>query len=240
VLLFGRICISRCSHRQSQIFFQRYFSQKHEKEQARAAKVDKRKAKGHGSDTDSDHSSLSDGDSDPEEVTIWKVCSQKYHGDLGIWLMSWVKAMKASMPRTEVDDDAEEDDGHSEHSIRDSEPDEKSSSDTEEDQEGLSDSSDSSTVDVEISDVEFSSADTSDTDNLVHLDAEVPVELTKRGRVGPAAQMPPVFNGDKKRKRKGSGKDDVRIRKKKGRTLQTFASYEDYAQMIEDEPEENL
>ena len=41
------------------------------------------------------------------------------------------------------------------------------------------------------------------------------------------------------RKRKGRG-DDERTRKKKLRALPTFASYEDYARMIEDGPEEDI
>jgi hypothetical protein len=58
------------------VFFQRYFSQKHGKEQVRAAKVDKRKTKCHDSDTESDGVEVgggSDEDSDPEEEVIWKV-----------------------------------------------------------------------------------------------------------------------------------------------------------------------
>lgn len=57
------------------VFFQRYFSQKHGKEQVRAAKVDKRKAK-HNSDMESDgavEGGGSDDESDPEEEVIWKV-----------------------------------------------------------------------------------------------------------------------------------------------------------------------
>jgi hypothetical protein len=66
------------------MFFQRYFAQKHEKEQKRIAKVDKRKAKYRGSDTESEQNSSSDGDSDSEEEIIWKVSSSKI---MRIWLM---------------------------------------------------------------------------------------------------------------------------------------------------------
>ena len=59
-----------------EVFFQRYFAQKHGKEQVRAAKVDKRKAKDHDSDAKSD-GTIEDGsideDSDSEESVIWKV-----------------------------------------------------------------------------------------------------------------------------------------------------------------------
>jgi len=52
--------------------------------------------------------------------------------------------------------------------------------------------------------------------------------------------MLPALNGGKARKRKAHGDEDERTRKKKLRALPTFASYEDYARMIEDGPEENL
>jgi hypothetical protein len=58
------------------VFFQRYFAQKHGKEQVKAAKTDKRKSKFHDSDTKSDgafEGGASDEDSDPEEAVIWKV-----------------------------------------------------------------------------------------------------------------------------------------------------------------------
>jgi hypothetical protein len=58
-----------------QVFFQRYFAQKHGKEQVKAAKVDKRKVNHHDSDTGSDGTAEDGGDddSDPEEAAIWKV-----------------------------------------------------------------------------------------------------------------------------------------------------------------------
>jgi len=208
-----------------QIFFQRYFAQKHEKEQARAAKVDKRKVKYHGSDTESDQGSSSDVGSDPEEAVIWK-------------------AMKASMPRAEGhddedEDDDDEDDGSIEHSIRSSEPDEPAFSDTEGDQEGLSDSEYDGNVDGEFNDNWFSFSEASETVDSVHIDTEVPVDLTKRRQADSAVEESLVSGGGKKRRRNGSGKEDVLIRKKL-RALPTFASYEDFAQMIEDEPEEYL
>jgi len=152
------------------------------------------------------------------------------------------KAMKASIPRAEGhddDNDDDEDDGSIEHSIRSSEPDEPAFSDTEGDQEGLSDSEYDGNVDGEFNDNWFSSSEASETVDLVHIDAEVPVDLTKRRQADSAMEESPVSGGDKKRKRNGSGKEDVMIRKKL-RAFPTFASYEDFAQMIEDEPEENL
>jgi len=148
------------------------------------------------------------------------------------------KAIKTSMPRAEGGVDSDDDDGRIGHSIPDSESDEHASSDTEGDLEGLSESEHDDSLDGGFNDVGFSSAEASDTDDLVHLGAKTPVGITKRGQTGSAAQESPVF-GDKKRKRKGPGKEDMQISKKKLRTLPTFANYEDFAQMIEDESEEN-
>jgi ribosome biogenesis protein MAK21 len=138
--------------------------------------------------------------------------------------------MKASMPRADDDDDNDE---IIERSIDDSELDEHVPSDAEGDQEGLSESDGGFNFG-------FSSASASDTDDLVHLDAEVPVDLTNREKAT-SAQETSVFGDGKKRKRKvPRNEEDSRIRKKKLRSLPTFASYEDYAQIIEDEPEENV
>ena len=59
-------------------------------------------------------------------------------------------------------------------------------------------------------------------------------------QAGSDKQVSPALSCDKTRKRKGLGDEDVRTRKKKLRALPTFASYEDYARMIEDGPEENI
>ena len=159
------------------VFFQRYFSQKHGKEQVRAAKVDKRKAKNHDSDAESDgaiEGGNSDDDSDPEEAVIWKVGATGYVQP--VWLTASMQAMKSSMPKAEGDDDDDgedddDDDSHVEYSIHDSEPD----SDTEGDQEGLSDAEeDHGAVDWGFDGLGLSSADASDADDSVSPDASVP------------------------------------------------------------------
>jgi ribosome biogenesis protein MAK21 len=139
------------------------------------------------------------------------------------------------MPRTE-DEDEDEDIGNS---VGDSELDEHASSDTDEDHGGLSESAYDNYPDGRF-DFGLSSAEASDMDDLVRLDAEDPVNLTKHGKAASAAQESSTFGGGKKRKRKGSWKEDSWIRKKKIRALPTFASYEDFVEMIEDGPEENV
>ena len=190
-----------------EVFFQRYFAQKHGKEQVRAAKVDKRKAKDHDSDAKSD-GTIEDGsideDSDSEESVIWKV------GRIGnvrpVWLTELMQAMKASMPKADVDDgdgdgdddddDDDDDDGLDEHSLHDSEPGEQSSSDTEGDQEELGDAEDDGTVDWEFDGAGPSlSTDASDAEDSVNLDASVPCRNLTDGplnRLNPPCRCHPL------------------------------------------------
>jgi ribosome biogenesis protein MAK21 len=161
--------------------------------------------------------------------------------------MESMQAMKASMPKADGDDDDDsddddvDDDSLVEYPIH---PDEHASSDTEGGQEEPSDAEDDGPVDwdgVGLS----SSSDASDADesDVVNLDASAPLvetQLTVYEQAGSATQVSPALSGGKKRKQKGSGKEDERVRKKKLRALPTFASYEDYAQMIEDGPEEDI
>ncbi|KAH9952381.1 CBF/Mak21 family-domain-containing protein [Russula dissimulans] len=205
-----------------QLFFQRYFSQKHGKEQAKVAKIDKRRPKDRGHDTKSSGGAENgSSDEDPEEAMIWK-------------------AMKASLPRADDDDDDDDDDSAVEDSICSSRPDENAPSDAEGDHLRPSDSERGSDVDWEFGDVGFSFAEASDADDLVNLDAEIPVDVTMKEQAGSGAQLSPAFGIGKKRKRQGSEKEDVRTGKMKLRALPTFASYEDYARMIEDGSDENM
>lgn len=152
------------------MFFQRYFAQKHGKEQVKAAKVDKRKAN-HDSDTKSDGAveAGSEEDSDPEEAAIWKV--RLTENLKPVLLIEPKQAMKASLPKAEeseddedVDDDFDvddEDDSHVDHPIRDVEFDENASSDTgiKEDERSSSDAEDGINADWESDGVGFSDVD---------------------------------------------------------------------------------
>ncbi|KAH8990280.1 CBF-domain-containing protein [Lactarius akahatsu] len=223
-----------------QVFFQRYFAQKHAKEHARAAKVDKRKSKRDDSDAESDgddgRASVDEG-SDPEEGEIWK-------------------AMKASLPLTAGDNEDDDDDddltgeagGLTSPSISDVEdgllgsgPDEDASTAS----EGKHDDNvDSGHVDNDDEDDEPSLLE--DSDDLMDLAAaSVDVDLIEYDVADSDAEEWTGLGGgadviDNKRKRSRGGNDGAPARRKKHRSLPTFASYEDYARMIEDGPEENL
>jgi ribosome biogenesis protein MAK21 len=63
-----------------QVFFQRYFAQKHAKEHARATKADKRKSKRDDEDAETDEEDGVDRESDAEEDEIWKVSALEMLG----------------------------------------------------------------------------------------------------------------------------------------------------------------
>ncbi|KAH9041614.1 CBF-domain-containing protein [Lactarius pseudohatsudake] len=219
-----------------QVFFQRYFAQKHAKEHARAAKVDKRKSKRDDSDAESDdeddRASVDEG-SDPEEGEIWK-------------------AMKASMPPTAGDneDDDDHDDlltgeaeGLTSPSISDVE-DGLLGSGPDEDASTASEGKHDDNVDSGHDDDDDEPSLLEDSDDLLDL-AEASVDLIEYDVADSDAEEWTGLGGgadvaDNKRKRGRGGNDGAPARRKKHRSLPTFASYEDYARMIEDGPEENL
>ncbi|SRR6266702_827379 len=87
-------------------------------------------------------------------------------------------------------------------------------------------------------------AEASDADDLLDL-AEAPVDLIEYNVADSVADEWMGLGGgvdvtDNKRKRSRGGNDGAPARRKKARSLPTFASYEDYAHMIEDGPEDYL
>jgi ribosome biogenesis protein MAK21 len=215
----------------------------------KAAKADKRKVNHHVSDAKSDGTveDGSDEDSDPEEAAIWKV---RLTGNVKpVLLIAPIQAMKASLPKAEddedgedvdddVDDDDDDDDDDVDHVFQDSESDGHASFDTntEEDEGTSSDAKDDINVNWEFDGVEFSGVDGS----VNSYPLPTRPKLTLYDQDESDTQALPTLSNGKKRKRKGRGNEDERTRKKKLRALPTFASYEDYARMIEDGPEENI
>lgn len=91
-------------------------------------------------------------------------------------------------------------------------------------------------------DDELSMAEASDAEDLVDLDADVPSGLidfdSDAGSEG-AEEEWGGFEGSLKKRKRSEGADGKQ-KKKKLRSLPTFASYDDYAKMIEDEPDNDL
>ncbi|KAI0808101.1 CBF/Mak21 family-domain-containing protein [Fomes fomentarius] len=178
-----------------------------------------------------DESEEEDMDSDAEEAEIWKV-------------------MKATMPSELQDDDLmegsdEEDDVPSD--LDDLSDDEEGSNSGDKEDEDEAEPSDND----EDGDA-FSLAEGSDAEDLLPLDADVPMGLidydgsdadsdSDAEEWGGISSEPQPKNGKDKGKRKrdeeGGGR---KAQRKKLRALPTFASYEDYAKLIEDGPEDNI
>ncbi|KAI0643202.1 CBF/Mak21 family-domain-containing protein [Trametes meyenii] len=263
-----------------QMFFHAYFTRKAEKECQKATKVGKRKGRGEddsdeelseasdeeddreqvsppergeeGEDEDEetdDSSESEDGgfdlsskgqkpalvddddeeeDSDAEEAEIWK-------------------AMKATMPADLEDDDLMEDSAESDDVLSDLDV---LDSDDEGVQGGDTAPQKNEDRDVDDNDDSFSLVEGSDAEDLLSLDAEVPLGLIEydgsdAGSEDRGGDKDEAWGGissapqDKTGKRKRT-ENDKKAQRKKLRSLPTFASYEDYAKMIEDGPEDNI
>lgn len=223
-----------------QVFFHKYFNQKNELEKGRAAKTKKRK-KGKG---DKESSEVKPGEVDVDEDDSEKSSDDDAEAD--VWTVSENKvplaeanghhvsqAMKASMPKdldiSEGEDstpsDLDEDGGG--EPLVDLEYSEESGDDAEEDDDNA----------------KLSLVESSDADDLIPLD-EAEEMTFKDGPIdwpdeddewtGFGNGYPAV---GEKRKRNGGGEQKKR---KKARSLPTFASYDDYAKLIEEGPEDDI
>ncbi|KAH9895791.1 CBF/Mak21 family-domain-containing protein [Cubamyces lactineus] len=255
-----------------QRFFHTYFTRKAEKERQKAAKVSKRK--GHGGESDSEMEEPSDEEDNGSESEARAEEEEEDEGseseDGGFDLSSkgqkaapadsdeeedsdaeeaeiW-KAMKATMPAELEDDDLMED--SEEEDDVPSDLDALDSDDEEEAEEDAAKASEEDDEDAEADDDAFSLAEGSDADDLLPLDAEVPMGLidydgSDAGSESEAEDADEAWGGiaskqQDKGKRKRDEKESKKAQRKKLRSLPTFASYEDYAKMIEDGPEDNI
>ncbi|KAK7035790.1 CCAAT-box-binding transcriptional factor [Favolaschia claudopus] len=219
-----------------QLFFYKFFSRKNERERAKSAKADRRKTGDEDSDSDEDGEG-EDGDEASESGEEMDLTGDEAKGaeeetdefdeddsDLDeddVW-----KAMQASMPRVDGDEDLMED------SDEDDIP-----SDLEEDEVSeLDDDSDAEEG--------LSLAEDSDNDDLVPLEEGFPGLIDYDGSDGEAAggddeeEWGGITEGGDSKKRKRP--ESSTPKRKKIRSLPTFASYEDYAKMIEDGPEDDI
>lgn len=139
--------------------------------------------------------------------------------------------MKATIPKNPEDNDVllEESDDElpSDFDMSEEDDDENNESDDEKD-EG------------EEEDDDLELAEASDNDDLLSLDADVPGGLIEFDGSGEESESEwrgiESEEAGKKRKRR----DEWKERRKKLRSLPTFASYDEYAKMIEDAPEDDI
>ncbi|KAF8197362.1 CBF/Mak21 family-domain-containing protein [Pholiota molesta] len=213
-----------------QLFFHQYFTRKDEREKAKAAKVNKRKEDKESSDEEDEDENEDVPGADVQE-TEEAVDEDEDDSDLDedeIW-----KVMQASMPKAEGDDDLMDDsdvdidddeglslsDSDEEGHVVDSDPDDEDEDDEDEAENGSSNDGDG-----------LSLVEASDNEDLISLNGDVPDGLIEYD--GSDADHNP-----EEEEREGESKSE---RRKKLRSLPTFASYEDYAKMIEDGPEDDI
>ncbi|KEP55612.1 putative ribosome biogenesis protein MAK21 [Rhizoctonia solani 123E] len=215
-----------------QLFFHKFFLQKIEKQKARASKAEKRKkdkteddedvsdedddAEVGDKDNKSDGGDASDSDTEDEEGSELD--------EEAIW-----KAMQSSMPELQnagddsddvpsgLDDMSDDDDGESE----DSDPDQGNDSDVEVN-ESIEGGSMPDDLDGSDEELEF---------------AEDPDDLIELSGGDASSSDEELVQGKRKKSSKADGKDEKR---KKPRRLPTFVSAEDYANMIDEAPEDDI
>lgn len=216
-----------------QVFFHKFFARKNERNQS---KVEKDGSEDEDEDEDEDDGSgedmdltgdeaaaggeqiAEDSDESDDEEEVWKVrLLPRFNGSYSI-LKSLNQAMKASMPKAEGDNDLMEDSDIDEDDL-------PSDFDADEDDDDEPDDSD-----------DLSLAEGSDNDDLISLDGDMPGGLIEYDGPDEEEEWGGIDSGNGKRKRTQESKG----KRKKFKSLPTFASYEDYAKMIEDGPEDDI
>ncbi|KAF9260990.1 CBF-domain-containing protein [Marasmius fiardii PR-910] len=244
-----------------QLFFHKFFTRKREREQGSRSKGGKEE----GIEDDSDGVSEGDGEEDVEsgeEMDLTgdememsgkgsKSSKKKVQSDdneeedsdaeeAEIW-----KAMKASMPKAEGDDDLlnnsdfDDDDDEIPSGL-----DEVTDEDEDEDRELLDDDEDDEDDEDEEEpddDENLSLAESSDNEDLVALDdIQGLIEYDGSESEQQEEEEWGGITSEATKKRKRDTEEKGRKHRKKSRSLPTFASYEDYAKIIEDGPEDDI
>ncbi|KAK0481504.1 CBF/Mak21 family-domain-containing protein [Armillaria novae-zelandiae] len=199
-----------------EMFFHKFFARKNERNQS---KVEKDNSEDEDEDEDVDDGSGEEMDLTGDEAAAGGeqiADSDESDDEEEVW-----KAMKASMPKTEGDDDLVEDSDIDEDDL----PSDFDAGEDDDDDEP--DDSD-----------DLSLAEGSDNDDLISLDEDMPEGLMEYDGPGEEEEEEwgGIDSGNGKRKRTQESKE----KRKKFKSLPTFASYEDYAKMIEDGPEDDI
>ncbi|KAG5646796.1 hypothetical protein DXG03_002173 [Asterophora parasitica] len=213
-----------------QMFYHKFFSRKSEKEKAKAAKAGKKKGEDSDEDSEAEDDEVEAADSDEGEDVAGAQPAVDDEEDSDEEETEIWKAMKVSMPKVTGDDsDDLSDDEDDLPSDFEMDEDEGSAEDEENDDDAV-----------------LSLVEDSDNEDLISLDGDVPDGLIEwdGSDVDDAAEeaeeewggIGDDIDGGKKRKREETSRE----KRKKLRSLPTFASYEDYAKMIEDGPEDDI
>ncbi|KAF8840266.1 CBF-domain-containing protein [Paxillus ammoniavirescens] len=217
-----------------EVFFHKYFSRKNQRKPSKPGAADGGESDEAVGDNDESndeetHSDIAESVPDSDDANSEQEGDEEDLSDIeeaAVW-----KAMQATIPREDGDDALLEEDSDEVPSDLDAASDEDDVGDGEDDgDESLEEADDSGDG--------ISLAEGSDDDDLVAID-DVPGGLIEFD--GSEAQDREDeewggLGGGDKRKRK----DNSQGRRQKRRNLSTFASYEDYAKMIEDGPEDDI
>ncbi|EGN97244.1 hypothetical protein SERLA73DRAFT_92285 [Serpula lacrymans var. lacrymans S7.3] len=208
-----------------EVFFHKYFSRKNEKQKAKPKKTldDEEESSDAGLDLGAEDNDDSAAAEESEEVK-----EEEEEGSDAEEAEIW-KAMKATMPAVAGDGD---DDLMEDSDSVPSDLDDMSGDDADNDSQ--------ENINTKGGDA-FSLAEESDNEDLIDLDNEVAEGLIEYdGSDADDSDAEEAewggFSGGQKRKREETASSE----RKKLRALPTFASYEDYAKMIENEPEDNI
>lgn len=158
--------------------------------------------------------------------------------------------MKASMPAELDDDDLMEDSDSAPSGLEDDEEQDENEFEDEPEDESEGEENQDEDEDEDEDDREededegdgFDLAEASDAEDLLPLDADVPTGLIEFDGSdaedgGAEEEWGGVGDGAVKKRKRG---DNDKNKRKKLKSLPTFASYEDYAKLIEDGPEDNI
>ncbi|KDQ16483.1 hypothetical protein BOTBODRAFT_156893 [Botryobasidium botryosum FD-172 SS1] len=223
-----------------QLFFHKFFSNKLDKQKARTAKAEKRKAKQGKQDGSDDEDGEGGSGEDGDEGDHSEEESETKGSDLGeadedeedsdkeeaeIW-----KAMQASLPGPDLESDVDDSDDIP------SGLDDISDSDESGEDEGSDDDAEEDIASAADDDSEGDDTELMDMDDMGMDDDDEDIAGLIAGEDSDAEESEAEVELGKRKKGENEGK---RKRRKMG-NLPTFASYEDYAKMIEDGPEDNI
>ncbi|KIJ40346.1 hypothetical protein M422DRAFT_174030 [Sphaerobolus stellatus SS14] len=207
-----------------QVFFHKFFSKKNDKEQARTDKADKRKKK----DGDDDELSIGAQGSDIDEDEVWAAMKK------GI----------PEIPESDVDEDVDESLGE-----LPSDEDEDAASDADSEAEGkeiggkVDDSDDNGSIGDFMEDEEdLVSTDGENLDRLMVYPSGSEDGSDADEEAGAEEEWGGFGGSEQKSRKRGREKDEGEKpgKRQKKQKLATFASYEDYAAMIENGQEDDI
>lgn len=181
--------------------------------------------------------------SDIDEDEVWKVCLQNLVS-VAFGSQQTSQVMQASMPKADGDDDLMED---SDADI-DDEDDDLSLDMSGEDESDADDDDNGKHVASDDDDDGLSLVEGSDNEDLVSLDGDLPEGLIEYDgsdaedddNVNDKEEVWGGISGSTETGSKRKREETKSEKRKKLRSLPTFASYEDYAKMIEDGPEDDI